>query len=341
MGELTKGSFTRRSKARFVALLCLSLLVGAACAEDAPQDYLRPEGRIARETDQLWDLTFFIAVVIFFVVEGLLVYALVRFRHKPGRQAADFHGNTKLEVALTAIPALILAGLAVPTVAKIAELDEKPANALEVTVTGRQFWWEYEYPDLGVITANELHIPVGKPVYVTILGADVNHSFWVPKLAGAQDVVPGRINHLTLEADKPGVYLGQCKEFCGLSHSRMRLRVIAQTPSDFDDWVSQQQAQAEGASSKGAQVFIERGCAACHAINGLDGADRTDGKVGPDLTHFASRETFAGAILRNTPDNLARWLRNPPALKAGVDMPNLGLSEDEVQALVEYLETLE
>jgi cytochrome c oxidase subunit II len=338
---------SRLKQAIVILSLLLLALVVPACAGDEPQNVLDPQGPVAEEADRLWDITFLIAVVIFVIVEGLLIFAIVRFRARPGREAAQFHGNTKVEVALTAIPALILAGLAVPTVSTIFNLAEEPANALQIRVVARQFWWEYEYTDLDVKTANELHIPTGQPVFLTLEGADVNHSFWVPRLTGTQDVLPGRVNHMQFTASRPGTYLGQCKEFCGLSHANMRLRVIAHTPTEFQQWVSEQQEPAssptEELAAEGERIFLEEDlpaggrCTDCHAIAGTD----AQGTTGPDLTHFAARETFAGAIFRRTDENLANWLRDPEAVKIGALMPDYGLSEDQIRALVAYLQSLE
>jgi cytochrome c oxidase subunit 2 len=322
------------------ALLALLLLL-PACASDAPQDFLNNQaGPNARKADQLWDITFLIAVVIFVIVEGLIVYALVRFRHKPGRQAADFHGNTKLEVVLTLVPAIILAGLAIPTLKTIFDIARVQEGALEITVTARQFWWQYDYEDFDFATANELHIPTGQPVHLTLKGADVIHSYWIPRLTGAQDVVPNRDNEMTFSADEPGRYMGQCKEFCGLSHANMRLLVFAHDPQDFQTWVRQQQSPARPASSDvaaGEKLFLAGECVNCHAIEGTDAAATT----GPDLTHFASRQTFAGATFNLTEENLATWLRDPPAMKPGALMPDYGLTEQHIAQLVSYLLSLE
>ncbi|MDQ4064532.1 MAG: cytochrome c oxidase subunit II [Actinomycetota bacterium] len=323
------------------AAVALMLVMGA-CATDAPLDYFtHQDGDVAERADRIWDVTFAIAVVIFFVVEGLLVYALVRYRHKPGRQPQDFHGNTKLEVVLTLVPAMILAGLAVPTVSTIFALGNEPENALQVTVTARQFWWQYEYPDLGVVTANELHIPEDQPVYITLKGGDVIHSFWVPRLAGTQDAIPGRDNNLFLEANEPGQrYLGQCKEFCGLSHANMRIVVYTHTQEDFEQWAqaeAQDREPPSGAAARGEEVFLTTGCVNCHAIRGTEAA----GQTAPDLTHFANRSTFAGAMFETTEENLAEWLRDPPAMKPGALMPDYGLSEDQISDLVAYLMSLE
>jgi cytochrome c oxidase subunit 2 len=319
----------------------LMLLLGG-CASDAPQDFFtHQEGPVAERADEIWDITFAIAVVIFFIVEGLLVFALIRFRHKPGRQPQDFHGNTKLEVVLTLVPAMILAGLAVPTISTIFNLGNEPEDALQVTVTAHQFWWQYEYPDLGVVTANELHIPEDQPVYITLKASDVIHSFWVPRLAGTQDAVPGRDNNLWLEANDPGErYMGQCKEFCGLSHANMRIVVYTHTQEEFQAWAeseAQDRAAPSGAAAQGEEVFLTTGCVNCHAIRGTEAG----GQTAPDLTHFANRSTFAGAMFETNEENLAEWLRDPPAMKPGALMPDYGLSEDQISDLVAYLMSLE
>jgi cytochrome c oxidase subunit 2 len=330
------------SKQAVRAALTCALTVLAGCAENAPQDYLKPEGPIARRIDELWDVTFLIAAVIFVVVEGLLVFALFKFRERPGREAAQFHGNTKVEILLTVVPALILAGLAVPTVATVMDLSQKPTgDVLEIKVVARQFWWEYQYTDLDVVTANEMHVPVDRPVYLTLEGDDVIHSFWIPKLTGKQDVIPGRVNNMQFIAEEPDrEYWGQCTEYCGLSHANMRLRVMTHTPEDFDAWVEDQAADAESPTdslaAEGENVFLEGECVTCHAIRGTEAQARS----GPDLTHFASRNTLAGAMFENNTENLAAWLRDPPGMKPGSIMPNYGLSEEEIDALVAYLQTL-
>ena len=322
-----------------VALLAL-LLLFSGCADNGPQDFLNyQEGSNAEKADKLWDVTILIAAVIFVIVEGLLVFALIKFRHKPGREAAQFHGNTKLEIILTLVPALILIGLLIPSVQTIFDIAHKPEGSLEITVTARQFWWQYDYEEFDFATANELHIPTGQPIHLTLKGADVIHSYWIPRLTGTQDVVPGRDNELTFTANKPGKYYGQCKEFCGLSHANMRLLVFAHDPADFQTWVSEQQRPATSSPdvAAGEKLFLEGTCVNCHAIDGTDAAATT----APDLTHFASRETFAGAMFDVNEANLAEWLRDPPAMKPGSLMPDYGLSEQEIADLVEYLMSLE
>lgn len=335
-----------------VLLLVGLALILSSCATDGPQDYLNPEGPQARQADELWQLTFGIAVIVFVIVEALIVFALVKFRHRPGREAAQFHGNTRVEVILTLVPALILAGIAVPTVKTIFDISRRPGDdALRVTVTAHQFWWEYDYPELGITTANELHIPVDTPIDLTLKGVDVIHSFWVPRLAGKQDVIPGHTTHMHMQADNPGRYEGQCTEFCGLSHANMRLLAFAHEQEDFDAWVENEQQEAAepggGLAAEGARLFVEGtgegtfpgggACGSCHAVQGTT----AQGIVGPDLTHFASRETFAGATYDNTRANMASWLADPPAMKPGVDMPDLGLTSEQIDALMAYLETLE
>ncbi|MFP5297499.1 MAG: cytochrome c oxidase subunit II [Actinomycetota bacterium] len=286
-------------KRRLFALVALLALFAVGC-ETGPQDFFTEQtGKQAQRADTLWDITFAIAMVIFVVVEGLIVFALWKFRARPGREAKQFHGNTKLEIILTVIPSLILAGLAVPTVQAIFDGAEKQPGSMTVKVVARQFWWEYQYPELGLTTANELHIPVDRPTYVEVTSAtnDVIHSFWVPRLAGAQDAVPGRNNVLTLFPEETGEYWGQCKEFCGLSHSRMRLRVIVDTQEDFEQWVADQKQDAasptDSLAQQGEELFVNGACAGCHTIQGTNAA----GTSGPNLTHLASRGTFAGAML--------------------------------------------
>jgi cytochrome c oxidase subunit 2 len=333
-------------------LLAALALLATACAQDAPQDVFKPAGPNAEKADDLWNIVFPVAVAIFFIVEGLLVFAVIRFRHRPGREAKQFHGNTRLEVVLTAVPALILAGVAVPTVGTIFDLAEEPEGAMTVKVVARQFWWEYTYEDLGITTANELHIPTNTPIRIKLEGgitdpvdgsAEVIHSFWVPRLGGTQDIVPGRTNFITLEADKPDTYLGQCKEFCGLGHANMRLRVIAESQADFEEWVAGLSDEPTESVTAGAQLFqegadnISQPCSTCHSVE----ATAPQPATGPNLEGFANRETFAGATLENNDENLANWLANPADLKEGAKMPDVGLTQDQIDDLIAYLRTLE
>ncbi len=347
-GDEVNEAHSRRSRWFRGARLALPLLLLSACA-DSPQDSLEPAGDWARKIDTLFDASFVLAVIVFVIVEGLLVFALVRFRNREGNERPrQIHGSTPLEIGWTILPAVLLAALAVPTVATIFDLAERPEDALQVKAVGHQWWWEFEYPERGVVTANELHIPAGRDVDVELQSFDVIHSFWVPQLAGKVDVVPGRTNRLTMSADGPGTFLGQCAEFCGLSHANMRLRVISHPPEQFDAWVDEQLAEAEepadGPALDGYELFASEGCVGCHTIRGHEASGGAE--VGPDLTHLQSRSTFAGAIFDLTPENLRRWLADPPGMKPmqpgdGVGMPDLGLSPEEIDELVAYLETLE
>ncbi len=328
------------------------------CAPNAGQDSLRPAGPYAEKPFALFSLVFWVAVAVFVLVEGGIVAILYRYRHRRGREGIppQVHGNPRLEVAWTILPALVLVIIGVPTVTTIYDLARAPRDpGLEVTVVGHQWWWEFDYGDLGFRTAGELHIPTGTPVLVHLqaepaqqggVGAAVIHSFWVPQLAGKQDAVPGRTNQLVLQADEPGTYFGQCAEFCGLSHANMRFRVVAEPPAEFDAWVAAQQAEAAAPADplarQGMDLFLNplsggRGaCIACHAIRGTPAA----AVGGPDLTHFASRDCFAGCTLEVNEDNLRRWLADPGAVKAGALMPDYQLSPEEIDALVAYLMSL-
>ena len=330
-------------------LLPLALVLGAlssACAESAPQDYLEPQGPIARQLDNLFNPVLAVAAVFFFLVQGLVLFAAVRFRRRSDDEAPkQVHGNVKLEITWTAIPALILAVVGIGTVVTIWDINkiDKGAEVLNVNVIGHQWWWEYEYPDLGLVTANELHIPTGTRVELTLESDDVIHSFWPPKLAGKVDVIPGHTNTMAIEANEPGEFEGQCAEFCGISHSRMRLRVIAQSPEDFEAWAEDQKREhpapapgTTGEVAEGAALFQSRGCGGCHTVAGY-----TQGEIGPNLTHLYDRETFAGSIFELNSINLRRWLRDPQHEKPGNKMVlPVPLNEDEITKLIAYLETL-
>jgi cytochrome c oxidase subunit II len=369
-----------RTRTRLVLGLAALTAFASACVSNAPQDSLNPQGPYAQKSYDLIVPVFIVAGVVFLIVEGLLLFFVFKYRRRKNRPAQippQIHGNNRLEIAWTILPALILAGVAVPTVTTIFDLARKPeGNVLEVNVLAHQWWWEFDYPGEGIVTANELHIPTGRPVYVTLcavglgydqqptpnecqpgppdgqppaaVGDGVIHSFWVPELAGTQDVVPGHANTLTLEADHPGRYSGQCKEFCGLSHAYMKFAVVAHTPEDYDAWVRNQQSDAvmpaQGSlAATGMDVFLNGQCIACHAIQGLEDANGNplSANGGPNLTHFASRECFAGCYYANADtEKLSQWLDNPASLKAGSWMPDYNLTRDEIKALVAYLESL-
>ncbi|MFZ8843955.1 cytochrome c oxidase subunit II [Thermoflexus sp.] len=316
----------------------LGLLTG--CAAQSPS-ILRPVSPKGRAEADLFGFILAITAFVFIVVEALLLYAVVRFRARDPRAIPpQIHGNRALEASWTTVTALGLAVIFAMTWRTMAATSTPPADALPVKVIGHQWWWEFQYPTLGITTANELVIPVGQPLRVTVTSADVIHSFWVPQLGGKMDAIPRRENVLWLQADAEGTYYGQCAELCGASHANMRLRVHAVSREAFDRWVEAQRAPAasptEPLAQQGYQVFMSKACVGCHAIDGTP----AQGKVGPNLTHVGSRTTIAAGLLENTPENMARWLDNPSAIKPGSLMPRLGLTPQEIQALVAYLSSL-
>ncbi len=347
---MPKVSFLR-TKALLFALFLFGALLTIACQDPAttPMSTFGTEGDHGRDVQALFIPVIWLAVAVFVLVEGLLVYALFRFRAKAGQpRPAQVHGNTKLELVWTIIPVLLLAGIAVPTLSTIHKhaADPEP-GALVVHVKAHQWWWEFEYPELELVTANELHIPVGRQISVLLESDDVIHSFWVPQLAGKQDIVPTHTNRRVFTALTAGTYLGQCAEFCGASHANMRFRVMAQTPADFDVWVAAQKAPAPEPTTpiaiQGKELFGRSACIGCHTVAGIPQAQ---GKIGPNLSHIGSRETIAAGILDNTPELMAKWLKNPPAVKPnagtkpGWSMPNLNLTDEQVTQLVAFLESL-
>jgi cytochrome c oxidase subunit 2 len=279
---------------------------------------------------------------IFLVVQVLLLVAVFRFRERDPRAVPrQVRGSAVLETAWTLIPAVILAFIAFPTIAAIFRTQGvPPANALRVRVVGHQWWWEFQYPDLGVTTATELHLPAGQPVSLDLGSGDVIHSFWVPQLGGKRDAIPGELTRIVLSIDRPGTYPGQCAEFCGASHANMRHRAVVETREAFAAWTARQKADAatppDGSpAAAGLEVFRTGTCVGCHTIRGVSG-----GAIGPDLTHLASRTTIAGGILANTPENLARWVRQAPLVKPGALMPAQPLADAQLAALVAYLGSL-
>ena len=317
-----------------------------ACIENAPLDSLSPEGPYARSIDELFWITFWIAVGVFVIVQGALLLSVFVFKEKPeSPEPKQIHGNTKLEILWTVIPVLILAAIAVPTVQTIFDLAREPEDALKIEVIGHQWWFEYKYPDYGITTANVLVIPADKPVRLEMWSNDVLHNYWVPKLNGKRYLVPGQTTYLNLHADSPDEFWAQCGEYCGLSHSKMRGRVLSLSQKDFDNWVANEQKNATAFSNEdlslaaeGQQVYLNAGCTQCHVVNGV--WDVQGDRIAPNLTHFAVRNVFAGAALENNRENLTRWLANPAEVKPGTFMPNLELTESEINALIAYLETL-
>ena len=316
----------------------------SACIENAPMDSLSPEGPYARTIDDLFWLTFWIAVVIFIIVQGALIIAVIFFRDKEGMpEPKQIQGNHKLELLWTIIPVLILGAIAFPTVRTIFDLAKEPEGALNIELIGHQWWFEFNYPEYDITTANILVIPEGTPVRLEMWSNDVMHNFWVPKLNGKRYLVPGQKTYLNLFADNAGEYWAQCGEYCGLSHSKMRARVISLSSGDFEKWIENEQKNAlkppEGSlAAKGEEIYLNAGCTQCHVIDGI--WDIQGDRIAPNLTHVASRHVLGGASFNNNKEDLTAWLANPAAIKPGTFMPNLELTEEEIGALIEYLGSL-
>lgn len=390
------------ARVRLLGLLVLAGLALAGCGgiDERPQTTFDSRGPAAEKILGLTNLTLIMAGVVFVLVQGGVLFIIWKFRARrdddPESLPEQLHGNTKLEIGWTALPAVILAFLAVFTVSTILDLaQDSGEDALRVRVVGQQWWWAYDYDldgdgvyaddqvirdgveapeeyETDIETATELVIPVGRPVYLEIQARDVIHSYWIPALNGKKDAVPGRTHYLSLEAEEPGTYVGQCTEYCGLSHAYMRQIVHALPQEEYDAWVEGQLAEAnEPASAEeqaGAELFEGR-CASCHLIEGVntdgyDGADQESGAA-PNLTHFAARGYYAGGKFRLWRDlddsevvdwdeiggeldrnQLEAWLRNPPGEKPMAPddfrgMPNLGLSEADIDSLVAYLISLD
>jgi cytochrome c oxidase subunit 2 len=324
-------------------LIFLALGV-TACAGPFPQSTLHPRSDFASAIDQLFTGIFWWALGVFVVVETVLLITLIRFRHREGRATPrPTHGHTVMEIAWTLAPAVILVFVAVPTVRTIfATAGEAPPEALKVAVIGHQWWWEYKYSDLGIVTANEMHVPVGTPVQVSITSADVIHAFWAPALGGKRDAIPGQVNRIAFRADAVGDYSGQCAEFCGASHANMRLRVIVESDSAFQAWVALQRGgpatpDRGSLAERGKAVYSRSACLGCHTIQGV-----SPGVIGPNLTHLGGRTTIAAGLFPNDSAHLARWIADAPSLKPGSLMLRMAppLTDADVAALVAYLQSL-
>ena len=300
---------------------------------------------------EIHHLSFFVLEItgaIFVVVAGLLTYVLIRYRARPGddeSEPAQVYGSNQVELAWTVIPVLIVVVLFLTTARVIFAIQDapKPHAALEVTTVGHQFWWEFLYPKQGIDTVNELHVPLSSadhptPTYIHLLSADVDHSFWVPELAGKTDLIPNHPNDIWIDPQQPGLYLGQCAQFCGVQHANMLLRVYVDTPEQFAAWVSNQAKPGvqDPSVADGRHVFETQACMNCHTIRGT----AATGRFGPDLTHLMSRDTLASGMIPNTRDNLRQWIKNPDTIKPGSLMPAMQLSEQQLDQVTDYLETL-
>ncbi len=326
-----------------------------------PTSIFSPFSTPGREIDGLSHFVLAITAGIFLVVSILLVHVITRYRARPGENSEppQVFGSLQIELSWTIIPILIIVVLFLSTARVLFSVQDapKPANALDVVVTGHQFWWEFQYPQYGVVTANELHLPLStpaapRPSFLKLMSADVIHSFWVPELNGKTDLVPNKVNGMWIDPQKPGLYLGQCAQFCGAEHAKMLLRVYVDTPEQFQKWIAgQQKTQPElnandaahadqGNTNAGAKLgqadFEHAACFACHTISGT----AAFGRMGPNLTHLMSRETLAAGIIANNAQNLKAWIADPDTFKPGSLMPALHLSDRENAEITAYLLTL-
>jgi cytochrome c oxidase subunit 2 len=407
---MAAGRVSRRLRRSFLALAGGTAGVAlAGCGGSArPQSTIDPKGTYAQQINNLVGPVFIVAGIVGLIVFAAVLWCVIRYRQRPGHEETpkQIHGRPALEISLTILPAVMLAVIAVPTLKVLFDINAKPKDPLVINVFGQQWWWEFDYPTikgsdgLPLVTADEMVFPAGRPVRLNITSRDVIHSFWIPKLNGKRDAVPGRVQPWNIQADQAGEYWGQCTEFCGLSHTNMRMRAVALTPADFNTWVASQQKAATDPTTdlaKAGQTQFKSLCASCHQVNGLKDAKgqqivaqpqtQVYSGAAPNLTHLMSRGTFAsanfdlltpscraerGKLNSNDPDafsasylqgttpkcldqpQLEAWLRNPPAiLPMFVDptklkptdgkyrgMPNLNLTETQIDQLVGYLQTL-
>ncbi len=330
---------------RIASLLLAFFLTG--CGTAATPNMLDPQGPAAAEIADLWWLMFWLAAAVFAAVLLLSVLAIYRSRRRDPDAPEPFAARPAFFlIAGGVIPFFILVTLVVASV-RTSRALVMPASdeALVIDVIGHQWWWEVRYPDSGIVTANEIHMPAGEPVTFRVTSDDVIHSFWVPQLHGKIDMMDGKIHTWRMEASEPGAYLGICAEFCGIQHTFMQFWVIAHAPESFADWLAQRQQQAATPNGslpqRGMAIFFATGCDHCHVIQGITRPESEIGLVGPDLTHLANRRTLAAGRMENTPENLAAWIRNPQELKPGVHMPATPLPADDLAALVAFLMSLE
>ncbi len=335
----------KKQFSRIFLSLFILLLTALTLAQRLPvPNMLDTASPNAREIAGLFWWVMGFSVFVLLVVVVFLGAAIIRgYRERNmTEEPPQIHGHLGLEITWTVLPLLILGVLLVLTIGSIYRLDgfASPKDALEVDVLGQQFWWEMSYPDEGIITANELVLPAGRPVKLNLSSKDVIHSFWVPQLAGKTDLVPGEPRTMWFTPEEEGIFYGQCAELCGASHANMRLRVLVLAPAEYDAWVAASKqppaAPSETLALEGQQLFSSKGCVGCHAVNGLNTYNRT----GPDLSYIGSRTTIAAGTLENNRENMVRWLRFTDTVKPGVLMPNLGLSQQEAEALAAYLEGL-
>lgn len=331
----------------FVSIVGWSALAFAFGPSPTPSIF-SPDSTPAHDICHLAIFVLGVCLAIFLVVFSLIAYSIIKFRKKAtddDHEPPQIYGSNQVELAWTVIPVIIVVVLFLASARVIHAVEDAqfPPNAIEVNATGHQFWWEFQYPGYGFVTANELHVPVSDkshptPTHIILLSADTDHSFWVPQLAGKVDLIPNRRNEMWVDPHEVGHYVGQCAQYCGVQHAKMLLNVFVDTPEDFQKWVQQQKepAVASDQVAAGRKVFEANACTNCHTITGTI----SRGRFGPDLTHLMSRTTIASGVAPNTQDNLTLWIKDPDALKPGCLMPAMQLDDQDVNALVAYLMSL-
>ncbi len=333
----TRRPWPRGAAAALAApVIVVAALVLAGC--ESP-DILRSEGSSGNEIVTLAAWIFGILAIVLFTVWGLLVFVVIRGRGRPESEASQTKGNLRIEIVWTAIPAVIVTVLFILTVYTTEQIA-MPDPGAQFTAVGRQWWWDFEFKELGFKAPNEVYVVEGRTTSIDVESADVIHSFWVPQMGGKVDMIPGHVNHIHFVPLTSGTYLGECSEFCGAQHGRMRFLFVVVPPKEYAAWVKRQQrpaAQPTGAAAvAGETVITSVGCGSCHTIRGTS----LKGTFGPDLTHFGSRGGIAAYTLRNTPANLLRWIQDPQAVKPECNMPNVPLPLQQQKELVAYLEEL-
>lgn len=333
------------------ALLSVTACTAAPISPPRTPSALDPQGPGAAHLADLWWFMLALSTVVYLIVIALLFAAILRRRRATSStEPISVMGDTGRNWVLLGgilLPLVIIGTTFASSMYTFANVDDQSGQAaFKIEVFGRRWWWEVRYLDHGVTTANEIHIPVGVPVEIQLQSADVIHSLWIPELHGKMDLIPTRINHITIQADKPGVYRGECAEFCGLQHAHMNFMVVAESEADFNAWVSAQQQPAappaDQLAQRGQEVFFAARCVYCHTVRGLDdkSVDRSAVDLGPDLTHLFSRKTIAAASLTQNRGNLAGWISDPQHVKPGNLMPTIYMNSEDLQALLAYLETL-
>ncbi len=326
----------RRVMARRVWPAVLIATAAVGCSNDTTPSTLNPAGSQADRLATLWWILLIMATVVFVVVGAFIAYAaLSRRRGNPG----DWSDHRFIVVGGVAVPFVILSVVAALTVVDSRDLaNAGTGKPVHIEVIGRRWWWEVRYTDTGFVTANEMRVPVGRPIELTVRSDDVIHSFWVPQLAGKTDTIPGQPNHMVFDVSRPGTYFGNCAEFCGIQHTNMAVVVVALTQSDFTRWEADhtRPPTPTGPAAAGQAIFEEQSCAGCHTVTGTSAR----GKVGPNLSDFGERQTIGAGALLNDRDHLADWLRDTQKVKPGALMPTLDLSEAQIRDLVAYLEEL-